>query len=118
MPYYRFKQSNSGGAFDTEQGYSVFVEAASPEAANTRAETVGIYFDGVSSGMDCSCCGDRWSETDEYDLVTDLKKSAEDDLFWAKGWGLQIGWLPLSSSTLLMISAVTDGQFLLASPNE
>ena len=26
-----------------------------------------VYFDGVEKGVDCSCCGDRWSRLDEWD---------------------------------------------------
>ena len=26
-----------------------------------------VYFDGVEKGLDCSCCGDRWSRLDEWD---------------------------------------------------
>ena len=26
-----------------------------------------IYFDGVENGIDCPCCGDRWSRFDEWD---------------------------------------------------
>ena len=26
-----------------------------------------VYFDGVEEGLDCPCCGDRWSRLDEWD---------------------------------------------------
>ena len=26
-----------------------------------------VYFDGVKKGLDCPCCGDRWSRLDEWD---------------------------------------------------
>jgi hypothetical protein len=31
-------------------------------SAVARAEMIGIYFDGVDQNIDCSCCGDRWSQ--------------------------------------------------------
>jgi hypothetical protein len=45
--------------------------AESTSEANTLAEKFArVYFDGVDSGDDCPCCGDRWyrshgPETDE-----------------------------------------------------
>lgn len=64
MAFFEFKQNNSGGSFDydAETGISRFViiEADSPREAVDKAENIGLYFDGVYSGMDCECCGDRW----------------------------------------------------------
>lgn len=59
--FFTFRQNNSGGSFDFSRdlGHFVVVEADNAAAANARAETLGIYFDG--SG-DCPCCGNRWSE--------------------------------------------------------
>jgi len=63
MPFYEYDQNNSGGSFffDRKIGVSVLViiEASSAEMANTKAEEIGLYFDGHG---DCSCCGDRWYE--------------------------------------------------------
>jgi hypothetical protein len=62
--FYDFRQNNSGGGFDfnAEDGISVHViiEADGAEDANERAESLGLYFDGVDDGPDCPCCGDRW----------------------------------------------------------
>jgi len=64
--YFEFRQNNSGGGWDSDHAVGrselVFVQASSPQEANRRAEAVGLYFDGVTKGYDCSCCGDRWSE--------------------------------------------------------
>lgn len=64
--FYTFNQNNSGGWFDTDavKGIArrVIVEAGSHYEANRRAEDIGLYFDGCASGIDCSCCGDRWYE--------------------------------------------------------
>ena len=59
MPFFTFYQNNSGGVFDGPAHY-VIVEASDAEEAATRAETVGVYFNGVEDGLDCECCGDRW----------------------------------------------------------
>ena len=64
--YYHYNQNNSGGSFDVDKNHGithhVVVEAGSPEEANSRAESIGLYWDGCESGKDCSCCGDRWSK--------------------------------------------------------
>jgi hypothetical protein len=59
--FYTFCQNNSFGV-DYGPAKYVIVEAASAEEANQRAiEVEGVYFDGVASGIDCPCCGNRWS---------------------------------------------------------
>jgi len=65
--FYNFHQNNSGGHFvrNDDVCENVFIEAHSPEEANMLADNFGIYFDGCSTGEDCSCCGDRWYETTE-----------------------------------------------------
>jgi hypothetical protein len=69
--FYTYDQNNSGGFFvlDSDVTHYVIIEADSHEEANQRAEGVGLYFDGCSKGLDCGCCGDRWSEawSDEGD---------------------------------------------------
>lgn len=63
--FYHFSQNNSGGRFrvDLDRGITVdvIVEADTLEEAQARAEDIGLYWDGVSDGSDCECCGDRWS---------------------------------------------------------
>ena len=70
---YRYYQNNSGGwcndmpsihpslGFVDEDGVNLYVYADTPEQADQAAENVGVYFDGISEGKDCSCCGDRWT---------------------------------------------------------
>lgn len=64
MAWYSFRQTNSGGVFDYDANsgisVNVFIEADTPEQANERAESIGIYFDD-DYDVDCSCCGQRWS---------------------------------------------------------
>jgi hypothetical protein len=64
MAWYDYHQNNSGGSFvrNDSVGPYVWIEADSAEKANSRAQSVGIYFDGCDEGMDCPCCGDRWYE--------------------------------------------------------
>lgn len=61
MPFFRYRQNNSGGRFNfnASRGISVnvYVEAANSQAADERAEKIGLYFDGQG---DCECCGPRW----------------------------------------------------------
>ncbi len=67
--FFEYGQNNSGGLWDEDEcvGTYVFIEAASAEEANDKAETIGIYFDGA----DCSCCGDRWSRVENCDDATE-----------------------------------------------
>jgi len=70
--WFEFRQNNSGGSFiyDHHVGITVYIQAFSPQEANTKAQQIGIYFDGVGEdgydddgepmGRDCPCCGDRW----------------------------------------------------------
>lgn len=61
MAFFTFWQNNSGGYF-LEPAEYVIIEAPNAEAANARAIEAGLYFKGVEAGIDCECCGDRWSE--------------------------------------------------------
>ena len=62
--FYTFYQSNSGGKliYNADDGISgyVIIEAETLEEAIYKAKQIGLYFDGVENGSDCSCCGDRW----------------------------------------------------------
>jgi hypothetical protein len=73
MKFYKFRQNNSGGSFDVNDTLAshVYLEADDAEHANFLAERKGIYFNGVDSDIDCSCCGDRWYSADEseYDIL-------------------------------------------------
>src|SRR5262245_57822169 len=62
--FYEFSQNNSGGYFVNHPekgiGHTVWVEADDACHANARAVIIGLYFDGCRTGVDCTCCGDRW----------------------------------------------------------
>lgn len=59
MPYWDFRQNNTGGSF-TLPAHTVVIEADDDEDANARAEAVGLYWNGCDDEIDCPCCGDRW----------------------------------------------------------
>ena len=62
--FYEFNQNNSGGYFVENDTlcHRLFIEADNVKEAINKAEELGCYWDGVASGIDCSCCGDRWHE--------------------------------------------------------
>lgn len=64
MKFFHYSQNNSGGGFDTDAktglGVHMVIEARNADDANTRAEGLGMYFNGCDDGRDCECCGDRW----------------------------------------------------------
>lgn len=68
---YLFMQNNSFGYFDINDNLCprVYITAKNAKEANKKAESIGIYFDGVANDKDCPCCGDRWYPVDEYDVV-------------------------------------------------
>lgn len=61
--FFEFDQNNSGGVFrvDDRVCHRLFIEADSRAEAIEKAEDLGCYWDGVDNGLDCPCCGDRWS---------------------------------------------------------
>jgi hypothetical protein len=61
--FYHFRQNNSGGFFANRPGVGVnmIIEGDSVEDIVARAEQAGLYFDGRDTGLDCTCCGDRWT---------------------------------------------------------
>ena len=61
--FYEFQQNNSGGYFveNDKVCHRLFIEADSEREAIWKAEELGCYWDGVSKGIDCPCCGNRWN---------------------------------------------------------
>ena len=61
--FYVFDQNNSGGFFDVNDKvcHRLFIEADNVYEAIAKAEELGCYWNGVDAGVDCPCCGDRWS---------------------------------------------------------
>ena len=66
--FFLYHQNNSGGCFDQDENVdvNVIIEAKSEYESNRIAEDMEFYFDGVDNGMDCDCCGDRWSDSPDY----------------------------------------------------
>lgn len=66
MPFFTYSQNNSGGSFVTNDRVCqyVIVEANNVAEADTVAEGLGVYFDGVETGVDCDHCGNRWWPAD------------------------------------------------------
>lgn len=69
--FYEFNQNNSGGHFVVNDNLCgrVIIEAYSEEEAISKGEELGMYWEGVSCGIDCSCCGDRWRSPEKIDLT-------------------------------------------------
>ncbi len=84
--FFEFDQNNSGGLFhrnDTRGiGPRVWIEALDLDDACRRALDIGIYFDGCDSGMDCRCCGDRWSRPWRDDGKGKPELNLEYDFNW------------------------------------
>ena len=84
--FYFYSQNNSGGSF-RPPAINVIVEASCAAEADTIAEGLGLYFDGIG---DCPCCGDRWhrAEDDEYYTYNTLAEAktrvSKYDEEWAK----------------------------------
>lgn len=90
--YYLFDQNNSGGFFEVNDKlcHRLFIEANSLEEATKKAEELGCYWDGVASGIDCSCCGDRWYGGDEIDM-DQLREYSVVDFRSEESWYRQYG---------------------------
>lgn len=75
--FYLFNQNNSGGSFivNDKVCHRLFIEADDGREALRVAESLGCYWDGVSKGLDCPCCGDRWSR---YCNEIDINKFKKD----------------------------------------
>jgi hypothetical protein len=63
--FYIFYQNDCFGSFviDTLKGitHCLLIEASSVQQAYDRAIEIGLYFGGVSKGIDSNSCGDRWA---------------------------------------------------------
>lgn len=61
--FFMFDQNNSGGHFVVDKNlcHRIVFECESENEAIFLAENKGCYWNGVDDGVDCPCCGDRWS---------------------------------------------------------
>ena len=97
--FFEYSQNNSGGSFKISESVTthVVIEAHDADHANRIAEEIGIYFDGCDKGMDCSCCGDRWSQKGVWrDSKPDYASLAEVDAAFSlpqkESWANKDGW--------------------------
>lgn len=60
LKWFRYWQNNSGGYFK-EPARTVYIQAEDENQADSIAKDNDIYFNGVAKGLDCDCCGSRWS---------------------------------------------------------
>lgn len=92
--FYNFKQNNSGGGFDFDEEagitHWVIVEAETEEEAIDRAEKIGLYWNGCDDGMDCPCCGDRWSNylASSYEKPSIYGEPLTEETFSDRGLGV------------------------------
>lgn len=94
--WFDFTQNNSGGSFHTDDKvcHRLFIEAYNYNKAEQFAQELGVYFDGVDEGIDCGCCGDRWSRGHEVIFPLDygdrtIFNSIEE---WAQFLADKYGW--------------------------
>lgn len=68
--FFNYNQNNSYGTFDfnKENGitHHVIIEADNNAEADSLAQEIGIYFEGIDREIDCSCCGNRWDRASDY----------------------------------------------------
>lgn len=76
--FFEFSQNNSGGSFVVNDRvcHRLYIEAEDYNEARDKAEELGCYWDGVANGIDCPCCGDRWSDYEEEPIP--LEKYAKE----------------------------------------
>ena len=75
---YGFRQNNSGGYFTSPAEMIIVVAAKNENHALETAGKAGLYLHGVQLGLDCECCGDRWSNyASEFENAADAKAYAE-----------------------------------------
>ena len=97
MKYFEFSQNNSGGSFDVDDKlcHRLIIQAETEEQAVTKAEEMGVYFDGCQNGIDCNCCGDRWyspSEVQIDKMAKVYKKPMESIEDYAQFIANEYGW--------------------------
>lgn len=94
--FFDYTQNNTGGNFtvDKKLCHRILIEADSQEKANIIAKDMGIYFNGVSLGRDCECCGDRWYIPDKiiFPLKWDEKTYFENVEDYVQYLANEFGW--------------------------
>lgn len=92
---YVYDQLNSGGYFkEIRKSYKddmfilpvkrnspVYNDYSNIAVADKEIIPSEVYFDGVEEGIDCPCCGDRWSRLNEWDLKEKIYIYENEDEF-------------------------------------
>jgi len=97
LSWYEFTQNNSGGSFEVDDKlcHRIFIEDENYENAKERALDMGVYFDGCDAGIDCPCCGDRWSDWEnkvEFPIKYDSKNIFTEIIPYAQYLANEYGW--------------------------
>jgi hypothetical protein len=96
MGVYVFDQNNSYGRWKGP-AKNIIVEATDVEAAQRGAEAAGAYWNGCASGVDCPCCGDRWSkpwnDKPNYETVEEAVRALSDNRWRRPEWEEEAGGL-------------------------
>lgn len=96
MPYFEFRQNNSGGHFVIDRkrglGPEVWILANTPDEADMKALGIGIYLDGAG---DCECCGARWSNASDWNVKDSVEPNSysfynHDEIYVHEGDGFRI----------------------------
>lgn len=76
LKFYEYSQNNTGGSFITDDKlcHRLYIEANSSDEADSIAEDLGCYWNGVDEGSDCPCCGDRWYSGHSIDISSMTKE--------------------------------------------
>ena len=91
---------------------TLHIEAKSAEQANQLAEQHGIYFDGVERGIDCDCCGDRWTRVTEPPLGCMSLEEIENLIDVLHGLVDEFGSERVTLSDILDVAAERRTEFL------
>lgn len=70
LKFFEWSQNSPGGSFDVDNKIThiIIIQSKTYEDAEKKAFELGVYYNGSSEGIDCSCCGDRWYEGQEIEL--------------------------------------------------
>lgn len=88
MAFFQFVQNNFYGIFTVNDTvcHRLFIEADTHAEAIEKAEGLGCYWEGVTAGIDCPCCGDRWDNWDDRPVETEDIEAHAQSLADSFGW--------------------------------
>lgn len=93
--FYEVAQNNTGGSFVTNDKlcHRLIIEADSESEANDIAESLGCYWNGVSDGYDCECCGDRWYGSSLIDIESYRESGYTAYVYERDGQDIEQEWI-------------------------